>query len=62
MQLRSGGPIRHTEAMGATYEDDDWAKDLTDEPADELDDDHEESWLLDDEPLDADEPESPLSA
>jgi hypothetical protein len=44
--------------MGTTYEEEDWGTDLTDEPTDELDDNREESWLLNDEPpLAADEPE-----
>ena len=50
--------IGHTGTMGATYEEDDWGGGLADEPNDELVDDPDESWLLDDElPLDADEPE-----
>jgi hypothetical protein len=44
--------------VGTTYEEDDWGKDLTDEPADDLDDERDQSWLFDDEPpLEADEPE-----
>jgi hypothetical protein len=47
-----------TWAMGTTYEEEDWGTDLTDEPTEELDDDREESWLLNDgPPLAADEPE-----
>jgi hypothetical protein len=44
--------------MDTTYEEDEWGKDLTDELADELDDDRVESWLVNDKPpLEAGEPE-----
>ena len=47
--------------MGTTYKEHEWGKDLTDERADELDDDREKSWLLNDEPPRS-KPTSPSSA